>query len=194
MSRKEAVVIFPTYKEYNQKFVALGHVKVFKGPFKHILVPFLNGIGGHIEAGETPLQAAWREFDEEVTVDISSLPTVKLLHVGLVDVTFLPEQKEVRLHVFRMFLPERVTITPKGTHEFDSFDWYPFERISHKIGPQGAALLHSDRFWLPHFLMGKGGYHAEIEITNQFHIYETGEGNKYKSGKVCIQTLKTPSE
>jgi len=200
MSKKKVAVIFPTYKENNQKYIALGHVTTFKGPFKHLdpsLYPngFLNGIGGHVESGETVAQAAKREFGEEVEIHTTSLPTNKLVKIGVVDVTFLPEEKEIQLHVFRIYFPERVIITPRGKREFDSFDWYPLRNISFpKLGPNGAALLPSDKFWLPHFLTGKGQYQAEIEITNQFRIYETGEGDDYKSGKMHLRKLKAPTD
>jgi len=194
MSKLQVVVVFPTYKEHNQKYIALGHVTVFKGPFKKIKTPFLNGIGGHIENGETPEEAARREFDEEVLVSTTKLPTEKLVYIGVVDILFRPGRKEVQLHVFRKYFPEKVTITPKGTGDFESFDWYPLQNIScPRIGPNGAEILPSDRFWLPAFFVSKGFHRAKIEITNQFQVYETGKGNSYRSGEMILFPPVHPS-
>lgn len=201
MSKTQVVVIFPTYKEYNQKYVALGHVNVFKGPFKALKKTcsngFLNGIGGHVkqEKKETPLTAALRELKEEVTISgIEKLPASKLIEIGKVDITFMPEGRQVELFVFRMYFPERVLITPNGNDEFASFDWYPIRNITtHGIGPNGSSILPADRFWLPHFLVGKGHHTAEIEVDKNLCIYQTGEGEDFRSGKVIIYAA-TPLE
>lgn len=215
MSKKEipeAVVIFPTFKEggYDlyQKYVALGHVTVFKGPFKHLTKPFLNGIGGKINEGESPEDAAMREFNEEVTLHNGDDPIKDLVYIGKVEVSFFEEGEEIPsdpsekepdviLHVFRMYLKERVEIVPnKESPEFESFAWYPIREITYpNIGPDGAELLPSDRFWLPFFLIGKGRRTAKLEINRQFRVHEIGKGDNYRSGRMIIsRELPHPSE
>tara|TARA_B100000745_G_C20110579_1_gene380102 strand:+ start:281 stop:919 length:639 start_codon:yes stop_codon:yes gene_type:complete len=211
MSTQEAVVIFPTFKEgkygHFQKYVALGHVTVFKGPFKHLTKPFLNGIGGKMNEGESPEDAAMREFNEEVTLHNGDDPLKDLVQIGEVEVWFYkkgekisPKKKrdpDVRLYVFRMYLKERMEIVPKGdSPEFGSFAWYPIREITYpNIGPDGAELLPSDRFWLPFFLIGKGRRTAKLEINRQFRVHEIGKGDNYRSGRMIIsRELPHPSE
>jgi hypothetical protein len=87
-----------------------------------------------------------------------------------------------------MYLPKKMDFTPRGDPpEFESFAWYPLRNITYPgIGPNGAELLPSDRFWLPTFLTGKGERHAEIEINHQFQVHEFGIGEEYTSGRMWL--------
>lgn len=194
MSIQQAAVIFPRFKEGREKFVALGHVTVFKGPFKNLKKPFLNGIGGKVEDGEIPKEAALREFEEEVTISDTLLEQRDFLKVGIVRITFMPSRKRVNLHVFSMYFANRVKLTPNANSpEFNSFDWYPMERITHPgIGLNGASLLPSDKLWLPHFLGGKGYHKARMTLDDQFRLFGTGEGKDYRSGTARVSRNQNP--
>lgn len=201
MSTQRAVVIFPRFKKNSrEKLVALGHVSMFKGPFKKLKKPFLNGIGGKIEDGETPEEAALREFSEEVTIGETLLGKRDFLEIGIVRITFMPSRKKVHLHVFSMYFPNEVKLTPSKNHpEFDSFAWYPLREISYpNIGPGGASLLPSDKMWLPTFLGSKGYHRARLVLNDQFGVYEIGEGDTYRSSSSYITrptlTKKDPRE
>lgn len=196
MSTQSAVVIFPSCESNHRELVALGHVTVFKGPFKQLTKPFLNGIGGKIEARERPEEAALREFSEEVVVD-GEQPSSQLLACGVVEVFFCEnegppkrEEPDVLLHVFKMVFDRKVDLFPNPEHaEFESIDWYDRTSIAYpqtRLG--GACILPSDRFWLPHFLIGNGNRSARIEITRQFKVWETGAGDEYRSGRMEISS------
>ncbi len=99
----------------------------------------INAPGGRIEDGETPLQAAIRETEEET-------------HVHPVDPELRAELSFVfrdgyTLHVYA-FLAESHTGTPHPTEEADPF-WCPIDELPYD------RMWADDRHWLPRMLDGR---------------------------------------
>lgn len=99
----------------------------------------VNAPGGRIEIGETPLQAAVRETQEEV-----GLTPWELTEVGCLFFEFLDGYK---LHG-TVFFARSFEGIPAKTREADPFwcctDSLPYEQ-----------MWEDDRHWLPHALAGK---------------------------------------
>lgn len=89
--------------------------------------------GGHIEAGETPMQAAVRECFEE----IGTAPSVSLRSLGVLDdfETFVH-------HVTEPF-------TPTLNDEHDDHVWAPSDRLPSPMHPSALKVLN--RHWIPPF-------------------------------------------
>jgi len=99
----------------------------------------VNGPGGRLEPGESPLAAAIREVEEEVCVTPLEIEARGELSFEFTD--------GYRLHV-HVFIARRFTGTPAATDEADPF-WcsesaLPFER-----------MWADDALWLPHVLAGR---------------------------------------
>jgi 8-oxo-dGTP diphosphatase len=63
-------------------------------PHKRLWADQYNGLGGHVERGETPLTAARREVREEAGLEVKELDLRAIIHVTL------PEPPGVMLFVF----------------------------------------------------------------------------------------------
>ena len=85
----------------------------------------LNGIGGHIEQGETPLEAMIREFNEEAGKLISRWDQYCTMNYPDVDV-----------HCFRLFGNYSVT-----TKTDEVVSWYPIEAIPSNAIPNLHWLI-----------------------------------------------------
>jgi 8-oxo-dGTP diphosphatase len=111
-----------------------------------------NGPGGHIEEGETPEQAAIREFEEET----EATP----LHVeakGFLDFYILDEDFSMRVWIFTGDGVDRMVA--KETKE--AFPcWFRHTDI-----PYGKMWM-DDRLWLPHVLKGRS-VHGKITMREK---------------------------
>jgi len=99
----------------------------------------VNGPGGKIDPGETPLECAVRETMEEV--EIQALRPVKLgeLHFAMSDIP------DILCHVF---LARDFEGTPSRTEEADPF-WCRLQDIPYD------RMWRDDIHWLPHLIDGR---------------------------------------
>ncbi len=99
----------------------------------------VNAPGGHIEEGESPDQAAVREFEEEVGLTPSGLKLMGRLYFHFLDglkmegMVFTATQFKGRL---------------KETDEADPF-WCPVDKIPLEL------MWEDDFYWLPQLIKGK---------------------------------------
>ena len=117
----------------------------------------LNGVGGKIEAGESPLAAAVREFEEELLA--SPVNPEKLGEIAF-DVV---EEIAIRIHVFRSNdlvgePKETVEARPEGTPVCNM----PYDR-----------MWEDDQYWLPLLLDNR-----------RFEVYASFDGDVLVSCEV----------
>ena len=117
----------------------------------------LNGVGGKIEAGESPLAAAVREFEEELLA--SPVNPEKLGEIAF-DVV---EEIAIRIHVFRSNElggepKETVEARPEGTPVCNM----PYDR-----------MWEDDQYWLPLLLDNR-----------RFEVYASFDGDVLVSCEV----------
>lgn len=122
----------------------------------------LNGAGGKLDPGETPLEAAVREFEEE----LGARP-LDPVHVGQVAFA-VTEGEGIQIHVFRS---EEMEGVPVETDEAVPF-WAPLDDVPYD------RMWEDDRYWLPLVIEGRTfdvktlfdgdrmlGYHLEADCT-----------------------------
>lgn len=96
----------------------------------------MNGPGGKIEPGETPLEAVIRETQEELLV--TPLSPVKLGELRFV----MSDCPDIHCHVYRAEDVEgEPTETDEATPVWTALDEIPYER-----------MWEDDRHWLPHVI------------------------------------------
>ena len=99
----------------------------------------INGPGGKIEPGETALESAIREAQEEIGVTPSELEERGLLHFQFTD------GYSLRCTVF---LARGFTGDPIETDEATPM-WFDFDQIPY------AEMWEDDQYWLPDVLAGR---------------------------------------
>jgi 8-oxo-dGTP pyrophosphatase MutT (NUDIX family) len=111
-----------------------------------------NGVGGKLDPGESVLEAAVRETQEEIDVVIDP---ADLQPVAIIDFYFPhdPRDKQNNQQV-QVFLCERWQGEPQESEEMAP-KWFP------KSAPPLDAMWPGDDRWLPRVLMGQTGS-AEI--------------------------------
>ena len=117
----------------------------------------MNGPGGKIEPGETPLEAVIRETEEELLV--TPLSPVKLGELRFV----MSDCPDIHCHVYRA---DDVTGVPTETDEatpaWTALDEIPYDR-----------MWEDDRHWLPHVIDGQaflGSFVFEGESMRWKHM------------------------
>ncbi|GAA0246284.1 8-oxo-dGTP diphosphatase [Haladaptatus pallidirubidus] len=97
------------------------------------------GPGGKVEDGETPIEAAVREVEEEICVAVND-PS----KVGEFEFVFGDEPK-MFVHVFRA---ETFSGEPRETVEANP-RWFDFENVPYD------EMWEDDRLWMPHLFSGE---------------------------------------
>ncbi|KAG2184905.1 hypothetical protein INT43_000818, partial [Umbelopsis isabellina] len=141
-SKKQLTLIF-VIDEQEQK-ILLGMKKRGFGCGRY------NGFGGKVEKGETILQGAHRELEEEAYVT-----TDKLDRVGLILFTFTNDPVALEVHVYAT---NSYHGEPKESEEMKP-EWFLYNDIPYD------TMWPDDRIWLPILLNGK-------RFTGKFHIAE----------------------
>lgn len=122
----------------------------------------INGPGGKIDPGETPLEAIIRETQEELHV--TPLSPIKLgeLHFHMSDVP------HILCHVYRANdLEGTPTETDEAVPLWTDLAEIPYER-----------MWEDDRYWLPHII-------ANRPFTGKFSF----DGDKMLSKEISMKTL-----
>jgi len=99
----------------------------------------INGPGGKLEAGETPLQAAIREIEEELTINVLDPVERGELYFHFLD--------GLQMHV-TVFSATEFTGTPTETIEAEPL-WFKASEIPYD------EMWEDDQHWLPEMLAGK---------------------------------------
>lgn len=110
----------------------------------------INGPGGKIDPGETPLQAAVRETQEELHV--TPLEPRKLGELWFV----MSHVPDIRCHVYRA---ENYAGTPTETDEAAPL-WTPVDRIPY------PRMWEDDRHWMP-LLLANTPFHGRFVFENE---------------------------
>ncbi len=99
----------------------------------------INGPGGKLEAGETPLQAAVREVEEELKITALDLEEMGVLRFQFVD--------GLAIHCV-VFTAARFTGVPTETDEAIP-EWFRVDEIPYE------KMWQDDQYWLPRMLGGE---------------------------------------
>ncbi|THU80652.1 hypothetical protein K435DRAFT_695245 [Dendrothele bispora CBS 962.96] len=99
-----------------------------------------NGFGGKVEAGETSLQAAGRELEEE-----SGISSASLVHAGVL--FFVTEDSESAFHI-DIYRGEAYEGIEKDVRETDEMrpEWFDIDKIPYD------KMWEDDVFWMPMLL------------------------------------------
>jgi|YelNatPaOPRAMG01_1025707.scaffolds.fasta_scaffold84127_1 8-oxo-dGTP diphosphatase len=107
-------------------------VLLLKGaPDKRLWAGRYNGIGGHMERGEDPLQAARREVREETGLEVETLHLAGIVHVSL------SQGHGVLLFLFVGEAPGR-EVRPSAE---GSLEWVSVDRLAHLPVVEDLPLL-----------------------------------------------------
>lgn len=117
----------------------------------------INGPGGKLEAGETALESAIRELEEELHITPTDLEEMGVLYFQFV--------QGLALHctVFRGY---HFDGSPTETREAKP-EWFPFDKIPFE------RMWADDILWLPQMLDGKkfdAWFHFDDEVMTGHHI------------------------
>ncbi|MFD2444779.1 NUDIX domain-containing protein [Bacillus sp. CGMCC 1.16607] len=123
-----------------------------------------NGVGGKIEANESPFDAIIREAREETGISLD-----KVIYAG--DVIWKSEAGESGMYVFMAELPEGIMIDTPIQMEEGILDWKEIDWI---LNPNNHGVVSNIQLFLPKMLRGEYG------LEHQF-FYENGHITEYAS-------------
>ena len=115
---------------------------------------FWNGPGGHVEEGESPLEAAIREVEEE-----AGLVVRDLLEHGVL--TFYFGEAEEPKYMVHVFSTERFEGDVRASAE-GRLEWFPEDGVPYD------RMFPDDRYWFHHVLAGRrfqGTFRISDDLT-----------------------------
>lgn len=137
-------------------------------PHKRLWANKLNGIGGHIEAGETPYECACRELYEEAGLEV---PDLQLR--GIVHISSDTESAGIMLFVYvGHVLSSQVYASSEG-----SLEWHPVQALP------ASELVEDLPELIPQVLAARNGqivyglYQADKNGRMTFQFMTIGESN-----------------
>ena len=117
-----------------------------------------NGYGGKIEKGETMINCAIRELEEESGIKLSA---EDLRSRGRLDFDMVEDKLDIEVHIYSYALEINERIEAVETDEMRP-KWFPFDKI-----PYDAMWL-DDKYWLPLVI---GGH--DVNGTFKFLDHDT---------------------
>lgn len=130
-----------------------------------------NGLGGKIEAGETPLVSVQREMQEEANIDLSEAPSLFFAGITTWGPMNLGPQKGMYAFIAQLSEPQARRVhelaTPEGLITWKSLSW--------ACDPSNPAVVNNIPRFLPPMLTATSPY-------EYFHTYE---------GELIIRPLPT---
>jgi 8-oxo-dGTP diphosphatase len=144
---RQETLLFVLDKKAGKILLAMKKVRFGAGKY--------NGMGGHIEEGETPIAAAVREMFEESGIVVRQEEAVAM---GQLHFSF--EGKPDWERVVHVFVAEKWEGEP---HESDEMapEWFSVNSIPYE------HMWIDDQYWLPRVLEGK-------KINAEFHFNNDG--------------------
>lgn len=110
----------------------------------------INGPGGKLEAGETPLQAAVREVEEELKITALDLEEMGVLRFQFVD--------GLAIHCV-VFVAGGFSGSPEETDEAIP-EWFKVDEIPY------TRMWQDDQYWLPRMLGGES-FEARFDFDDE---------------------------
>jgi 8-oxo-dGTP diphosphatase len=144
---RQETILFIVDRTENRILLAMKKVRFGAGKY--------NGMGGTVEEGETPVQAAVRETLEEVGLIIKPEDAIPL---GAIHFSF--EDKPDWERTVHIFVAERWQGEPVETEEMAP-QWFTLEEIPYE------KMWIDDQYWLPQLLEGS-------VIDAEFHFVSDG--------------------
>jgi 8-oxo-dGTP diphosphatase len=139
-----------------------GHLLLLRGAStKRLWAGRLNGIGGHVEPGETPLECARRELWEEARVSPSTLSLRGVIHIS----SDLQEPGVLILVYLGEVASRDVRVSAEGEPVWCDLERLPWAEMVDDLPSLLPLILDRERKELVY-----GEYHAQDDDTMQLRF------------------------